>query len=236
MDKSLFKYSEKIEESGIPFYNYLEEVLDRDLFGRILEISRLSNIYIFSGVIRDYFIQSKGIRDIDVVVDSDIVNEIPQIFSDSNIRKNSYGGYKIDFKGIYVDLWHLEDTWTLKAVPVLFEFVEYMPKTAFFNFSSIVYDFNKKQFYYTVDFLKFLKNKRLDYVNELNPNHELCIVNTFYYSERFNLKIAKRLKELIAKWDARTRKDYKDVQLKHFGKVLYSDRELETRLEHLNRI
>lgn len=74
----------------------------------------------------------------------------------------------------------------------------------------------------TKDFINFIENRELDLVLKSNPMPELCLVNTIYYHEKFNLKVSNKLKLYYLEYFL----DYSEtqfdlVQIKHFGKILY---------------
>ena len=94
-----------------------------------------------------------------------------------------------------------------------------------------MYSLNEKSFYYTEDFLRFLKDKRMDVVFEKNPNYKLCIVNTLYYSDKYHLEITEKLKKYIVELYHNNDKDFVQVQLRHFGKIIYSNDIIEHRVE-----
>lgn len=233
MDKKLAKYNIEIQQASIPFLEYLEEILGNDLNEKLLGLTSLGNLFIFSGVIRDFFLNRKDIRDIDIVVDDNL--NIAEVFKDYPITKNSYGGYKVFYESLTLDIWHLEDTWTIKNMPVLFDVERYIPQTAFFNFSSICYHINNKEFYYTTHFLNFLKNKRIDGVNLINPNYSLCVINTFYYADKLRLKISNSLIKNIERWHTQRAHQYETTQLRHFGKIIYPQEEMERRIASLTQ-
>jgi len=173
-------------------------------------------------------------RDIDMVLRDQI--DIKPFFENGRIRKNSFGGFKIITRNVKVDLWYLENTWAIKHQrPINFELHDYIPYTAFFNFSAIAYSFNERRFIYTKDFLRFLRDKKIDFVYKPNFNNTLCIVNSIYYSERFNLKISDRLKRYIIELHKSGFRDYESAQKKHFGNVLYSNQDILEKIFLINR-
>lgn len=232
MVRRLFKVQERVEESAIPFYNYLEERLGFELFKNLVALSTHSTIYIFSGVIRNFFLRVKEFRDIDIVLTEEV--DIENVFNGYDIKKNSFGGFKISKGEEVIDLWYVKNTWGLKFSKPL-EFNEglekFIPYTAFFNFSSIVFSFNEKKFYYTAQFLRFLQYKKIDMVFEPNANYALCVLNTIYYCEKYRLGISPKLKRHIRYLHKYlTAREYEAMQLKHFGRKLYSDDEIENKI------
>lgn len=179
-------------------------------------------VLIFSGVIRDFFLdRDVTLRDLDVVL-SDIDESL--FVEGSSWKSNQFGGAKLVIGDKIVDVWRLEDTWGIKQKGI-FPFPEVLMDTSFYNFSSIVYNYNEECFYYRKEFVDFLANKCLDVVYEDNPLPELCIVNSLWYSRSLGLKISKRLRNWLGThYDRNT--DYEPVQLKHFGEKRFTNEEI----------
>lgn len=234
MGKKLTDIELEIRSKEEKFYRFLTEVLDQDILNFINILSKKTHVYLFSGIIRNYFLNNYLVRDVDLVVESD--EEIDQLLKGQNYQINSFGGYKISIGKKTLDIWSLDKTWALKKEPKLFtsDLETHIPRTAFFNFSAIIYSLNRKKFIFTQDFLKFLSSKTLNYVYKPNLNHELCIVNTLYYSEKYKLKISKKLSNLISLWHSTGNKQYSNTQLNHFGEILYDDKTIEKWLKILN--
>lgn len=206
------------------FLIFLKDKIDIEGYSFLKELSKFAEVYIFSGVVRNFFIKYNGqIRDFDIVVKSE--NSIlASYLSKLEYKKNSFGGYKLKIGSLNVDLWHVENTWAYKKDKVksdLFEFYS-LPKTAFFNFSSVIFNWNAKEFVYTKNFIDFLKTKTIDLVLEENPMPHLCIVNTIYYHQKFNLSISENLKRYFINhfYDFKEI-DFNDIQLKHFKEIKY---------------
>ncbi|MEH3112558.1 hypothetical protein [Pedobacter terrae] len=236
MDKRLADIKNKVDASSQAFFLHLDKIFEDEVKIPLNELQHYTKVYLFSGLIRNYFLKVEEYRDIDIVLEKAL--DIDYFFGDRKITKNSFGGFKIFFNQSAMDLWFMENTWAFKNShnTLNFQIRENIPRTAFFNFSSIVYLINWKKFYYTEHFLRFLKYRELDYVEPANANYGLCVVNTFYYADKYKLKITKRLMELILKFHNSNRFDYDAIQTKHFGEVLYQYAELEKRLSQPEKI
>jgi len=228
--KKLSDIQQEIDTSGLKFHKYLHDLLDENIMEKLESLTKLTEVYLFSGIIRNYFLKIYLKRDIDVVLGKEI--DVEETFENLPVKRNSFGGYKILYPSGPLDLWFLKDTWAFQQGQKLLEFdlERRIPKTAFFNFSSIIFIINEKKFIYTMDFVKFLKSKTLDYVYIPNANYSLCILNTFYYSDKFNLKISQRLKILVLELSEGNDIEYHNAQLKHFGQILYGIEEIRKRL------
>lgn len=222
MGKKLTDIEDDIKLSSKLFKDYLKSNLEIEVIDFIEEINLNDNAYIFSGVIRNFFLNKKEFRDLDIVVTS--TKKIEKIIKKYKHKKNSFGGYKLSIGDLNIDLWELKKTWALNYNPQLFteEDLYCLPNTSFFNFSSIVYDFRNESFNYSKKFKQFLQTKKLDIVFPANPNKNLCVVNTIYYSEKFNLKIGSDLKKYLNTINLKKIEGLDETQIKHFGEVKYS--------------
>jgi hypothetical protein len=232
--KKLDDIRKQLNNEADNFFDYLYNSLDGEIVEFLTILSEETNAYLFSGIIRDYFLKRYRIRDVDIVVESD--ENIENIIEKFEYRQNSYGGYKIHTKTLDIDLWNIHKTWALNnsQTTLNFDLEKYIPTTAFFNFSAILYSLNEKQFYYSRHFLSFLRDKEIDVVFEPNANYQLCIVNSFYYADRYNLRISERLKKLIYKFYKREESDYSNIQDKHFGRLIYTNDEIDRRIKALS--
>lgn len=222
MDK---KSNNELTKHSDLFYTYLKDKLPNSVFQFLNEISKETEIYIFSGIIRNYFIKYKGpIRDIDVVT-SDFNERIKRIIEKNNFQLNRFGGYKLNLDGLPIDMWDLKNTWAFSNNKIeLTLFGQFnLPDTTFFNFSSAIYSLNKKEFIYNREFENFVKTKKIDLVLKENPAPDLCIINTVYYKEKYHLDVANSLKKYyLENFNNYSELDYLKVQEKHFGKIEYS--------------
>lgn len=190
-------------------------------------MSSQTDVYIFSGVIRNYLLGEPLSRDIDVVVRNLQSLRLPlDDVCKYTISKNYFGGFKVKLNDLTIDIWDIENTWSLIRNPKLKATPNTLLKTAFFNFSAIVYDIKRRTFIFGNDFTKFYRNKEIDVVNEYNPNDALCIVNTMYYA----IKLGSPIRYKLCKWIVEHYKadyQYEKVQISHFHSVLYSKEDIE---------
>lgn len=204
------------------FKVFLRQFLGEEkLWDLLCFIEKQTKIYVFSGFIRNFLLGEFEFRDLDIVVENIDKLSLPRNYiSKLNLSVNSYGGYKVVFDDFSIDVWGLENTWMirkkgLKCNPFT------LIKTPFFNFSAIVYDFNKERFISSPEFDDFFKTRSVNVVNAENPNVALCIVNTIYYSISYNLGIQYGLCRWVSK-NYRKELDFEGVQLHHFGRTIYN--------------
>lgn len=232
MAKKLADIENDVKAEASNFRGYIINSLSEQVRFFLKELSQHCKIYIFSGVIRDYFLKKEGIRDLDLVIDGEL--DIEALFLNYSFRKNSFGGYKLSIDDTSIDLWFIKNTWAVKHRKITPSNLEtFIPTTSFFNFSSIVYDFEENKFICAKPFLSFLKNKEINIVFKHHDNIPLCIVNSLHYSNKLDLKIATKLIKFL-KLNFNRKYDYREVQIKHFGKVLYSNEDLKNWIKSLN--
>lgn len=217
MDKKLVNIRHHIESKTEVFDNYFYNNITPTVKDFIDTLKENTNVFLFSGIIRDFFVKTNyEFRDIDLVVEGELTEELLKGLS---YKKNSFGGYKISIDNTIIDLWEVKNTWGLQKKSIL-PLSDYLPETTFFNFSSILYSLNKKKFIIGNDFLKFMRDKKIDIVFDINPQPELCIVNTIYYKQKLNYEVGDKLKEYI-KANFQPMEKLLAVQKKHFKNIIY---------------
>ena len=192
-------------------------------------IAKRTNVYVFSGMIRNFFLGVSCYRDLDIVVDSTcVVLDILRNTEDEiNVRINSFGGIKIRMQNLTIDLWELSNTWGIRNGNMPLS-PQSLLKSAFFNFSAIVFAFNETKFYYDDAFVDFLETRIMDVVYPENPNVPLCIINTLYYREKYGFGVAIRMSQWIVekytslKHNNKCKNIFDNVQMLHFSKIIVS--------------
>lgn len=215
-----------IKNKSLEFKYYLYSRLDNPVIELLDYLKLRTEVYIFSGIIRDYFLNIDSIRDLDIVIGKEIDFELVStyVFPDINVMKNSFGGYKININGFRIDIWTIDNTWGIinerKSATK-----HSLINSAFFNFSAILYDLNVEEFYFDNSFVCFLKNEEIDIVYEKNPNIALCFINALYYKNRLSMPLSAKLKRWI-KTNFSPNLDFKGVQKRHFGKIIFEDKDI----------
>lgn len=202
---------------------YLKESVLKEKSLRLMEtVANQTDVYIFSGIIRNFLLGYEYNRDVDVVITNIKSIQIPSdLFAGCSVKKNSFGGFKLGIDNLTVDAWGIESTWGLLHKNMRFT-PSSLIKTAFFNFSSIVFHYNKKKFYYDKVFCKFLHTKAVDVVFPENPNKALCILNTIYYAKNYKFPIAFSLcKWILNNYDENL--PFSQTQYSHFSNVVVND-------------
>lgn len=224
MDRSYREIREKISQQTQAFPEFLKVfVFDDESWSLLEQISTDSKTYIFSGVIRNYLIGEPLSRDLDLVVEDISKIHIPQeLIDNQKLKINSFGGYKLSLDRLDIDIWELRNTWSIKRNPSLKPTPHTLIKTAFFNYSAIVYDMREKRFIYGDDFLSFYDKSIMDIVNPENPDPKLCIISTMHNALKYCMPIGTKLCKWITSKSFEG-DSYAETQLRHYGKIIYSD-------------
>lgn len=224
-----------IDAQSESFYHFIKTfVLDKESWDVLNSITKHDQVYVLSGIIRDFLTGDyEGARDFDCVLLKGGVKykEIISFLKSSKHTLNSFGGMKICRPSEIIDVWQLKNTWGIKErklEPNSFSLLD----SVFFNFSAIVYDFNKRKFLYDQRFCQFLETKVMDIVYPDNPNIPLCIVNVLYYHKKYGYNISLRLANWI-KCNYRSNQDYDSVQKHHFGQIYYSKEYIDDFMQHI---
>lgn len=200
-------------------------VLDDVAVSILVRVLERCDVYVFSGVIRDYFVRpQREHRDLDIVLEHDINwYGIYRLYRKQiEVRMNSYGGFKVRIGALNIDVWTMDRTWGLvrKGIRVT---PQNLVRTAFFNFSAIVYSMRRQCFYVHRSFAEFVENKEVGIVYKENPNVPLCILNSIYYSRELQMPLTKELKRwIVAHYSIFD--NYETPQLSHWGVVRYNNR------------
>lgn len=183
-------------------------------------VAERGDVYVFSGIIRNFLLGYLENRDIDFVISIHETLNIPIGFlRGTTITKNKFGGVKIQKNGFSIDVWNIDSTWSVDARKGISS-PHSLLKTAFFNFSSIVYDYHKKRFIYDNSFCRFKEKNIVDVVNVDNPFPSACVVSTLHYAATYEFEIGDKLRRWIVKHYDKSA-DFVNIQKRRYGTVLY---------------
>jgi hypothetical protein len=222
-----------INSKSPAFNHYLQVILDRESYTSLMRLSQITEVYIFSGIIRDFLIEEIGyVRDIDIVIKSLLTRScLRHCLRSKTVVRNSFGGLKIRSSKITVDAWYLKNTWGI-VTESLAANVNSLIETAFFNFSAIVYDIRAAKFIYNNHFVEFLRTRTMDIVYEKNPNIPLCLFNVFYYHLKYGFNVGAKLRMWIHS-HRNYLGDFTKVQRSHLGGVYFSNTDINNYLNSL---
>lgn len=166
----------------LEFEKYIKDRVDNDSYYSLLKLLKdnFDNVFIYSGVIRNYFINYQGnFHDIDIVIqdnnkDKEDENYIKKIIRENYnytiIEKEQTYGLKYEIcnnnKSMTIEIWPMKDSkgfeygYIHDVTKLSYNIVD-LVNTAFFNCSSIAYDVKKRWFIYNDFFIDFLNTKIL---------------------------------------------------------------------------
>ncbi len=229
----MVQFNDKKNIAG--FVNFLhKDVLGKELSLLLDEYTQKSDVYVFSGIIRDFLLKRKKtrVRDVDLVVTAiPDVDALSKIWKKYKGQRNSFGGAKFQYENISVDVWEMGKTWGIvekKEVPS----VDALINSSFFNCTAIVFNVKEKVFVYNNHFSDFIENRILDIVYEKNPNQALCVVNSFLYMKKYDVTLSDRLKQWI-RVVSQNINDYEKAQETHYHKIIYSNKKIEKLIKQL---
>lgn len=189
----------------------------------LVHVLAKTDVFVFSGVIRDYFVRPGYVqRDLDLVLEHGIswYSIYRQYRKKIVVKMNSYGGLKVRIGNLDVDVWTMERTWGLvhKGIRVT---PHNLVNTAFFNFSAVIYSIHRQRFYVHRSFMDFVSKREIGILYRDNPNIPLCILNSMYYSNMLGMPLSAELKRwIVAHYNLFD--EYDSPQLSHWGKIKYS--------------
>ncbi len=217
-----------LNKNSKTFKEYFHTIINSrvESFIKELEVDHIT--YLFSGILRNYFLNVYELpRDLDIVISKkgNLSNLKTLLNRYGNYTLNAFGGFKINIRDVVIDIWYIEDTWAIRnnLVKVESEPIEKVVlRSTFFNFSSILYEFKNDIFIYDQIFEDFYNTKTIEIVLKDNLSELLCLINIVYYAEKYKLNLSENVKEYFLKGFVRyTNENYNEIQLKHFKCIKY---------------
>lgn len=209
------------------FKEYLRHSIGEKNFDLLEKFSKDVDIFIFSGMIKDYILDNpRKPRDIDFTFRGEVTKRWEKIAKDNfDIKENRFGGFKLSgHNSIDCDVWEISKTYGINKSHIRKKPNDLL-NSVFFNFTSIVYDYNSEKFIYDLNFLNFLQSRKIEIVNEENPDAELCFVNIYHNFKLYDLDLGLSVQE----WAKDNYEEYlwfEAVQQRHFHSRLYTNIEL----------
>lgn len=200
-------------------YSYLKKYpLASEFF---CHLENIGDIYLIGGVLREFrdYERIINLRDIDIIINiknsilwNDLIDKYP-------FKINRFGGYKLYFKNLLVDVWKIEQTWAFRNNIIKCnsdEYVKYLNKTVFLNIDSIIYDW-KREVWYDELYKNAMETKTIDVVLKENPELLLNIVRSLVLKDRYNMNFSDTLKDIIKN------QYYEFEDLYSFINILYNE-------------
>lgn len=151
------------------------------------------NFYIVGGAIRSIYKNRKP-RDIDIIVKDDVKKILSALSDKIDISNNYFGGYKIDFTGIVVDIWDFESHWAFKA-GLLNPDEKNLAESCLFDFDALVY--SPVNEYLNIDLFRHsIESNTIDFIKndetyiKSNPGNLTNVLRALIAAKDFNLKFS----------------------------------------------
>lgn len=139
-----------------------------DLVGHL---GQLGEVAIFGGMPRD--IARAGVNafasDVDLVIDA-APGRLAELFRCAPVRKNRFGGYRIDGRRHSYDVWALSSTWAVEAGHVRASCLDHLVLTTFFNCDAVIYRCKANRIHHGKRFETWLRDRVVEVNLEKNPN------------------------------------------------------------------
>lgn len=204
----------------IEFYDYFFEAINNNdrLLSCVKSLLSQNRVYIFGGFVRDYLYHYTKFNDIDFVIDieSEALKDKLIDLNEKTVLVNQFGGYKIIFDEIKIDVWALEDTWAIKHG--YFNKGELL-KTVYLNIDAYAFDLSSKCFVDKCNISGIPKS--IDICFEVNPYEELNLARSIVFSRKYNIPLSSQIisKLVKVKNNEEKRRRFLYLQLKHFGDI-----------------
>lgn len=139
-----------------------------DLVGHL---GQLGEVAIFGGMPRD--IARAGAAafasDVDLVVDA-APRQLAELLRCAPVRRNRFGGFRIDGRRHSYDVWALSSTWAVEAGHVRVTCLDDLVHTTFFNCDAVIYRCKANRMHHGKRFETWLRDRVVDVNLEKNPN------------------------------------------------------------------
>ena len=179
-------------------------------------------------------------RDVDLVFDDSHFSFCESAFESYFLRRNSYGGLRLQIKNLAVDAWPLSATWAFREGYVQNPSFEKLPCTSFLNVDGIIIELipakGKRRRVYECGFFSGWESQTLDINLVKNPHPSICVVRTLHISKAFGFRLSPRL--AVYMWDMLGRLTVgalEMAQLKHYGHIEFEARALLKHRQLLER-
>ena len=185
-------------------------------FKRFFEVLNLyMNVVLIGGAARGALENDFNPRDLDFILNNDNMNDFESIIKNLHINyiKNSFGGYKLKFKNLEVDVWSIY-THNSFIKGFMEPSVENLEKSCVINYDSVLYDFKKNVLYDSI-YQNCKKTKIIKLIGDLK------MINSNGIGRNVARLIRKQL-ESGYKFDNRTIKYIEDYFKSNSKEDLYS--------------
>ena len=182
--------------------------------------------FAFGGTPRGIYDNGKQYRprDLDLVFDDEHFLSFESAFERYIVRRNSYGGLRMNVEGLSIDAWPLKNTWAFRQGWMKPATFENLPATTFLNIDAIIIEITphrgKQRRVFEKGFFSGWHDKTMDINFEPNPYPAICVARTLHMARRFGFRLSRRL--VVYLWRMLGKIELSVLerwQIKHYGYV-----------------
>jgi len=195
--------------------------------------SRGWTVFFFGGVPRGVFDDGKNYqpRDLDLVFDDEHYSSFESAFQHHIVKRNNYGGLKLEVKGFRIDAWPLSSTWAFRNGILSAPSFEKLPLTTFLNIDAVIVEavppkFRKRRIF-DAGFFAAWKDKILDINLRDNPYPAICVARSLHLSKYFGFQLSHSLAAYIHENLTEIPiVELLDAQVSHYGFIEFDAKQL----------
>jgi hypothetical protein len=163
-------------------------------------------------------------RDIDLVFDDEHYSFFESTFEQHIVKRNNYGGLKLEINDFRIDAWPLSSTWAFRNGILPDPSFEKLPATTFLNIDAVIVEavppkFRKRRIF-DAGFFSGWRDRTLDINLRDNPYPAICVARTLHLSKAFGFRLsynlAKYIHEMLTKIPIM---ELLSAQQSHYGKM-----------------
>lgn len=147
----------------------------------VQRLQSVGEVYLFGGAIRDIALQ--GIRDFYSDLDFVVAAEpkqldalIAQFESEFKLKRNKFGGYRMQCDKWWLDVWALSNTWAFKEKLVELTNESSLLDTTILNWDAALYDMQQQKLQHKPDYFEHISQGYLELNLAANPNPKGALV------------------------------------------------------------
>jgi predicted nucleotidyltransferase len=169
MTVSVAKDKSDLKKRILRFFD--EESSRKDVVSFLNQLSLITDIYVFGGLIRD--IALHGIAsfnsDIDLVFSGN-EKHVVNFLSNYSAQINKFGGYRLKVSGWQIDIWKAKKSWAFEMGYVKYSDITSLLKTTITNWDSILFSWNHRAIICEDQYFQDINDGYLDVRLHHNPN------------------------------------------------------------------
>ncbi len=228
------KYSEKINK-----YLQMQTELCDGFANFVSTLENRGKAVMIGGAIRDIVYYNKQPRDLDFV----FWGKLDDLISTLKVKntKNRFGGYKLHFKNLEIDIWEASDNWAFKN-NFLNKSIENIHLGCLYNYDSLAWSLSD-DYYEDHYFKQFQEQQILEFTNndedyiKSNPTPSINVLRALNIKKQHEITLSSNVKEYILEfkneYNSNGVEELMLAELNHYRKSSWNKAELETALNNI---